>query len=675
MKKLRFILAGAIVIIALAVWAKTALLQDADAPLSGKAKEAFEEGLAAAGVKDWPKAIAGFRRALESSPMSSEALFNLALACDKAGGRELVAIPWYRAYLTLAKDPQRIDAVRSRIRQLEEKVVSDSRSILSWSVGLVSEYVGEGLEKDNAQFQSYMQISRAQAEAGDYDGACNTATILPESYAKIMKPRFDSFLDIALKNGDLAAAKVIFDRMTQDESILFGARYLFAAHYFDAGDLTGYNDFVKQAEDLGGKVKDEQMRYAQYISLAKLKAKAKDRESAGKYFSLARDTIPKIKFDGFFNPDDSRALYYILLLQDQLETGDSQGIPKTIELALAQAQRLGGNTDKDRSMVDMYCRLIVVLAKSGNMQEAKKVYALADKQKYWVTDRLRKLDEESMNLGLSVSLDERNKYSGEMINKLSIVGPFAAAEASLGDINAARATIANMYITAPEKDRSFQPNACLGVVKALTEKGDIPDSWEFAAMSNHDYQKITAYKYIALAAAKAGDFSAARKAIGLMAPGSDKDQFTRESMEQHMKIERDEALKELSLAQAAKGDLVSARKTASEINNYNIMFEVYKKAAAMQLKTPSKPDNKAAVEIFSQMAERNSRIPFFTDMAGYLGTVKQRAPEKLTMYQNPTGMVEELSDAVSAMISAVEEGRLMEQCRLKELGSLYRQGR
>lgn len=65
--------------------------QTQEASLPQEAQQAMAKGLEAAKLKDWDSAIKQFAQAQKLAPTSAQALFNLALANDQAGGRELAA--------------------------------------------------------------------------------------------------------------------------------------------------------------------------------------------------------------------------------------------------------------------------------------------------------------------------------------------------------------------------------------------------------------------------------------------------------------------------------------------------------------------------------------------------------------------------------------------------------
>lgn len=83
------------------------------------AEHAFKQGLQELKKKNWKAAIDRFREAQRFAPVWSSALFNLGWANDQAGGRELRALRWYKAYLAAAPGAEDAEAVEARIEQLK----------------------------------------------------------------------------------------------------------------------------------------------------------------------------------------------------------------------------------------------------------------------------------------------------------------------------------------------------------------------------------------------------------------------------------------------------------------------------------------------------------------------------------------------------------------------------
>ncbi len=70
-----------------------------DATMSADAAALMQAGDASARRSDWQAAIAQYDQARKASPKSHLPLYGLATAYDRLGGRDLVAIAYYRAYL------------------------------------------------------------------------------------------------------------------------------------------------------------------------------------------------------------------------------------------------------------------------------------------------------------------------------------------------------------------------------------------------------------------------------------------------------------------------------------------------------------------------------------------------------------------------------------------------
>jgi len=90
-----------------------------DVPLGLSVSVTMTRGMAAAEQQEWDLAIKYFSEARKAAPTWPSAQFNLALAYDSAGGRELNAIAWYRAYLASAPNAANAQQVRAQIVKLK----------------------------------------------------------------------------------------------------------------------------------------------------------------------------------------------------------------------------------------------------------------------------------------------------------------------------------------------------------------------------------------------------------------------------------------------------------------------------------------------------------------------------------------------------------------------------
>lgn len=98
--------------------------------LPQEAQQAMTSGLEAAKLKDWDLAIKYFKEAQKLAPDSPQVLFNLALAYDKAGDKELPALALYEAYLIVAPDAANSQTVQARVKELDAQIETNIRSLI-----------------------------------------------------------------------------------------------------------------------------------------------------------------------------------------------------------------------------------------------------------------------------------------------------------------------------------------------------------------------------------------------------------------------------------------------------------------------------------------------------------------------------------------------------------------
>lgn len=195
------------------------------------AQEAFNKGMIAAELPNYPLAIRYFEDARRLAPETPAIYFNLGLAESNIPGRELRAIAWFGAYL--AADPLAPNAagVKAEIDALEVKNQSNLLRLISSVEDAANQVPGDKSNylrgvallwaqagdiptavriadrilqlqpKESAQ----AGIARAQAEAGDIVGALNTAGLIgyavPKTHAQIF------IADAQIKSGDISGAQ------------------------------------------------------------------------------------------------------------------------------------------------------------------------------------------------------------------------------------------------------------------------------------------------------------------------------------------------------------------------------------------------------------------------------------------------------------------------------------
>ncbi len=139
----------------------------ADRP--AQAQQAFERGFQMAQKAQWPLAIRYFRQAQSFAPTDSAILFNLALAHDKAGGDELVALAWYQAFLAAGPNSPTAPQVRKRIVDLEVAADVQIQHLLTTAQQAAAQIVDR-----NEVTAALDRLARAEAESGDLVAAERT---------------------------------------------------------------------------------------------------------------------------------------------------------------------------------------------------------------------------------------------------------------------------------------------------------------------------------------------------------------------------------------------------------------------------------------------------------------------------------------------------------------------
>jgi len=177
---------------------------EAAGAITPKERVAIESGLKAAGNKDWLGAIKYFSQAKNFKKTPPVALFNLGLANEKAGNRDMIAVFWYKAYLMQAPDADNADHVKKHLAELQAKVALDIEKMIGRAETLVvtyrdaindadtmrlantlrdfgSEKTAREVEENTWQInvsEALTDLTVAKVYLGDVDGAVKTANIL-----------------------------------------------------------------------------------------------------------------------------------------------------------------------------------------------------------------------------------------------------------------------------------------------------------------------------------------------------------------------------------------------------------------------------------------------------------------------------------------------------------------
>ena len=111
-----------------------ALVAPAAAALPPEAEDAFLRAEVAVEQEDWALAIKYFEQARRHSHENAEVLVRLALAHDTVGGRDVLAIAWYRAYLAATEGNPDAQELRTRVKKsiikLETQIEVSCRGLI-----------------------------------------------------------------------------------------------------------------------------------------------------------------------------------------------------------------------------------------------------------------------------------------------------------------------------------------------------------------------------------------------------------------------------------------------------------------------------------------------------------------------------------------------------------------
>lgn len=198
--------------------------------------EAMAGGLAAAKQQDFVLAVKYFNQAKAADLYSPHVQFNLALAYEKAGGKELLAIACYRSFLAIAPQAANAEQVRKKIIDLEIKVESNIQKLIQTARD-ASLTLGNYFEREAATTEHYQYLKRtwgkkeaeeekrwyidnksqkplealsmAQVKAGDISGALETSRgIHNEEIRNEIKLKI---VEVQIKKGDIAGARQTAD--------------------------------------------------------------------------------------------------------------------------------------------------------------------------------------------------------------------------------------------------------------------------------------------------------------------------------------------------------------------------------------------------------------------------------------------------------------------------------
>jgi tetratricopeptide (TPR) repeat protein len=353
--------------------------------LPTEAQEALAKGLAATRQQDWPLAVRYFTEARKAAPAAPQVIFNLALACDKAGERDLPAIALYRAYLASAPGAANTEQIRSRVLELEVKVESDtirllqkakemygvlpqqglifpSKSGFYYDVALVDKTLGRFAEAEKSislidepslRDQISNSLIEARIKAYDLDGALKTMRLHETPYVLAL---YGTLYIPLLKTGQVERLKEIAERMPDETRKEKAYEDLFNARVA-TGNLKG-------ALEVLGKIPVDS-RPGAYRSLSEKLLQAGD-------LAGALDTAVKV--------DEKFRVWRMLeIVKEQAKKGDTAGVAATLEKCIAAAEGMRNEEYLLDSLLRIAEAQIDLGMKDGALGTVRKAMAAAQK--------------------------------------------------------------------------------------------------------------------------------------------------------------------------------------------------------------------------------------------------------------------------------------------------------
>jgi len=179
------------------------------APLSPEAQDALKKGVMAAGQQDYLKAIQYFQDARKLAPGDPEIYYDLGLAESKIPGRELRAICWFEAYLSVRPNAPNQAAVREQIHTLDV----NNRSNFSRLVKAFEDATNKLVKKNTEYDLNMALVAVFWEDAGDTTEALKTASLIRNADYKSQALRSIAYGRAG--TGDIPGAQGVADLIKQ----------------------------------------------------------------------------------------------------------------------------------------------------------------------------------------------------------------------------------------------------------------------------------------------------------------------------------------------------------------------------------------------------------------------------------------------------------------------------
>ncbi len=388
-------------------------------------KEQMRLGQEASQRQDWAAAIEHFEKAAgvnlmfrtTANDIPPVLLFNIGLANDRNGGREIPAVGYYRAFLALVPQAQNAEAIKQRIPVLLETVRNRIYKLMALFERAVMEFDPDAYQRK----RSLVEIAGAKAYVGDIAGALNIAQSLEDHYEQ---DAYNAIVLAQAKAGDFAGAKKSAGRLTKIEThyespVVYNhmkARALakVAEMEAEAGALDDALATVNQVVDLLGPVTDDGSAAGDaakgYIVII-------DKLIENEKFAQARSLIPRLRHATDLRKDDPY-FYYDDIVHAHMKLGE---IDEARKVAYSVPYKKGS----DRRTTALK-RLAYGYASFGMTKEAREVLDDIDYEEgKFVRDRIEEVEEAKRALSAAKTAKEKAAAQKELrYNLVRPIGPY-----------------------------------------------------------------------------------------------------------------------------------------------------------------------------------------------------------------------------------------------------------
>ena len=256
----RGLLALALVTLAALAHFSTAAIAD---ELPDQARDALQKGNEAVQQRQWVVAGQQFKIATDLAGSAPEVLLGNARFAEQKGGRDVIAIAWYRAYMATQTDAKERANVKARIAALEQRIGSTSKGLIDKALNASSNLPA------NERSGMLTSIAIAQTKIGDLNGALATASSARAAAGTNSwgDDPYGRVADTLAGMGDLATADDVMRRVEQGKrsnalrqiawTLTYAKRFSdalnYAARTSGADQITAYSAIAKAQADAGDK--------------------------------------------------------------------------------------------------------------------------------------------------------------------------------------------------------------------------------------------------------------------------------------------------------------------------------------------------------------------------------------------------------------------------------------